>query len=159
MESESQSDFRAVEDKPGGLPPPKAEPGRSKISLTRLHTKVPNTGSTARDHLANERTYLAWLRTGLSLLGLGLAFARFAGGWTGMLTGGLFVFLGVVFIGYSGWRYFEVRSDLLDERFLINTGGVLIMLVLTGMVALGCTLVMIVLLFEESRKGALSNPN
>ncbi len=34
---------------------------------------VPNTGSTARDHLANERTFLAWSRTGLTFVGLGVA--------------------------------------------------------------------------------------
>jgi len=29
-----------------------------------------------RDHLANERTYLAWLRTGVSTLGLGVVIAK-----------------------------------------------------------------------------------
>lgn len=33
--------------------------------------------SRARPHLANERTFLAWLRTGISLIGLGLATAKF----------------------------------------------------------------------------------
>ncbi len=33
--------------------------------------------SRARTHLANERTFLAWLRTGLSLLALGLGAAQF----------------------------------------------------------------------------------
>ena len=31
----------------------------------------------ARTHLANERTFLAWLRTGLSLIALGLGAAQF----------------------------------------------------------------------------------
>jgi putative membrane protein len=31
----------------------------------------------ARDHLANERTYLAWVRTGLATIGLGFVVARF----------------------------------------------------------------------------------
>ncbi len=35
--------------------------------------------SRARTHLANERTFLAWLRTGLSLIALGLAAAQFLG--------------------------------------------------------------------------------
>lgn len=34
--------------------------------------QVPNKDSTARDHLANERTFLAWLRTGLALSGQSL---------------------------------------------------------------------------------------
>ena len=33
--------------------------------------------SRARTHLANERTFLAWLRTGLSLIAVGLAAANF----------------------------------------------------------------------------------
>jgi putative membrane protein len=33
--------------------------------------------SRARTHLANERTFLAWLRTGLSLVAVGLATANF----------------------------------------------------------------------------------
>lgn len=36
-----------------------------------------NTGSTARDHLASERTFLAWLRTGLGFIALGIAVERF----------------------------------------------------------------------------------
>jgi uncharacterized membrane protein YidH (DUF202 family) len=37
-----------------------------------------NTGSTARDHLASERTFLAWTRTGLGFIALGLAIERFS---------------------------------------------------------------------------------
>ncbi|MBW3625040.1 MAG: DUF202 domain-containing protein [Armatimonadetes bacterium] len=32
--------------------------------------------SWVRDHLANERTYLAWLRTGFTLIGLGFVAVR-----------------------------------------------------------------------------------
>lgn len=34
-------------------------------------------GSNARDHLANERTLLAWARTGVAVMGLGFVVARF----------------------------------------------------------------------------------
>ncbi len=37
------------------------------------------------DHLANERTFLAWLRTGLSILGLGFVVAKF-GLWLRQLS-------------------------------------------------------------------------
>ena len=43
--------------------------------------KIPllkNTGSVARDHLASERTLLAWLRTGLGFVALGIAVERFS---------------------------------------------------------------------------------
>jgi uncharacterized membrane protein YidH (DUF202 family) len=36
-----------------------------------------NVGSRARDHLANERTYLAWVRTALGGIALGIALERF----------------------------------------------------------------------------------
>lgn len=37
-----------------------------------------NTGSVARDHLASERTFLAWTRTGLGFVALGIAVERFS---------------------------------------------------------------------------------
>ena len=37
----------------------------------------PNRDSRLREHLANERTFLAWLRTSIALIGFGLAIARF----------------------------------------------------------------------------------
>jgi putative membrane protein len=50
-----------------------SEPARSEIQ--------PVTGESsnrARDHLANERTFLAWLRTGLAIVVFGFAIGRFA---------------------------------------------------------------------------------
>ncbi|POS80727.1 hypothetical protein DHEL01_v200867 [Diaporthe helianthi] len=49
--------------------------------LSRFPWKTPiyqNTGSTARDHLASERTFLAWIRTGLGFVALGIAIERFS---------------------------------------------------------------------------------
>lgn len=47
--------------------------------LARFKTPIyKNTGSVARDHLASERTFLAWLRTGLGLIALGTAIERFS---------------------------------------------------------------------------------
>jgi uncharacterized membrane protein YidH (DUF202 family) len=37
-----------------------------------------NTGSVARDHLASERTFLAWMRSGLGFVALGIAIERFS---------------------------------------------------------------------------------
>jgi uncharacterized membrane protein YidH (DUF202 family) len=37
---------------------------------------IANTGSVARDHLANERTFLSWTRTGLGFVALGVALAK-----------------------------------------------------------------------------------
>lgn len=37
---------------------------------------LPNTGSVARDLLASERTFLAWARTGLGFIALGVALEK-----------------------------------------------------------------------------------
>ncbi len=44
---------------------------------TATTARLPDADSRARTHLANERTFLAWLRTGLSLVAVGLAAASF----------------------------------------------------------------------------------
>ncbi|ORY89480.1 hypothetical protein BCR35DRAFT_178077 [Leucosporidium creatinivorum] len=45
--------------------------------LFKGYPQVPNTGSCARDHLANERTSLAWMRSSLALVALGIGLERF----------------------------------------------------------------------------------
>jgi len=39
---------------------------------------TPANSSRARDHLANERTFLAWVRTGIAIVVFGFAIGRFA---------------------------------------------------------------------------------
>ncbi|KAK3942099.1 inner membrane protein YidH [Diplogelasinospora grovesii] len=51
----------------------------SRFPSFRWKTPVyQNTGSVARDHLASERTFLAWIRTGLGFVALGIAIERFS---------------------------------------------------------------------------------
>ncbi len=44
-------------------------------------------GADLRDYLAAERTFLAWIRTGLALMGFGFVVARFGLFLTGSLSG------------------------------------------------------------------------
>ncbi|MFZ0013528.1 MAG: DUF202 domain-containing protein [Acidimicrobiia bacterium] len=74
-----------------------------------------NTGSHARDHLANERTFLAWLRTGLAFIGLGVLVAKFTDQRVSTQIGGLILIaVGAVMLVYSVFRYERV-AHLLDE--------------------------------------------
>ena len=81
------------------------------------------------EHLANERTYLAWLRTSFSLLTLGFATNKFGQFMielrmksdhempTGLLTGsrrfGLgMVILATILMAFSSWHYQNTRKGI-----------------------------------------------
>ncbi len=84
--------------------------------------------SRARDHMANERTYLAWLRTAANVMIVGLAVAKFgSGGRTSLLSvaaGGLLVVVGAAGLGYGTVRYRAVNHELGDGRFVTGSRGV-----------------------------------
>ena len=83
---------------------------------------IENTNSLARDHLANERTFLAWLRTGVTLMGVGVALVKF----DAIISGFLFAFIGIIFILSSMKRFFEVMNSLNDGKFIINSKCIII---------------------------------
>ncbi|MEP6851516.1 MAG: DUF202 domain-containing protein [bacterium] len=67
-----------------------------------------------RATLANERTYLAWLRTGLATIAAATALVHFVGGpqaWAEVVVGALLGALGVVITAtaYSRWAETEQR--------------------------------------------------
>ena len=74
--------------------------------------------SRARTHLANERTYLAWFRTGVTLIALGLAAAQFLGR-TDVTGVPLHSVLAIVLVGLGiavallgAWRYAVTRRRI-----------------------------------------------
>ncbi|MFB2923226.1 MULTISPECIES: YidH family protein [Aerosakkonema] len=109
-----------------------------------------------REHQANERTFLAWLRTSIALIGFGFAIARFGlflRQLESAVTGhnidshsainsqnlglGLAI-LGIVLIGFSLWRYNQIfrqieNSDYQPSRLMVwlTAGIVMILGVLT----------------------------
>ncbi|MDB9372213.1 YidH family protein [Nodularia sphaerocarpa] len=109
-----------------------------------------------REHQANERTFLAWLRTSISLIGFGFAIARF-GLFMRQLNfaltqqesfvnpifnsenlGIVFVIFGIVAIALAAWRYNQVfweieRADYRPHRLpvWIMTGVVIILGILS----------------------------
>ena len=79
-----------------------------------------------RDHLANERTYLAWMRSGIALLGFGVLIVRIrllrpplapqppGNGWR---LGLAFTLVGLLMVVLSAFHYFGVRNDIEDDTY------------------------------------------
>ena len=97
-------------------------------------TERENLGSAARDQLANERTFLAWVRTALGLIGLGVVMAKLLDHATLALVGGLsFVAWGAGILVYSIIRYRAV-TDLLERGKYRPARGGPVMIVLSGLI-------------------------
>ncbi len=74
-----------------------------------------------RDHLANERTYLAWMRSAIALMGFGVVIVRLRilrppmapqPPSTGWQLGLLFSLVGLLTVLLSTQHYFAVRRDI-----------------------------------------------
>jgi len=89
-----------------------------------------NTGSHARDHLANERTFLAWLRTSLGSIGLGVAVAKLSLAKYSEISGLAFIIVGTIFLLYASVRYFIILGLLNRGLFEANKFGVGLIVVL-----------------------------
>ncbi|HBB34698.1 MAG TPA: hypothetical protein DDZ80_00835 [Cyanobacteria bacterium UBA8803] len=81
--------------------------------------------SRVRDHLANERTYLAWMRTAIALMGFGVLIVRLrllqppllphpGNGWK---LGLIFSLVGLLTVGLSTQHYFAVRHDIDEDSY------------------------------------------
>jgi uncharacterized membrane protein YidH (DUF202 family) len=102
---------------------------------------LPNTGSVARDLLASERTFLAWARTGLGFIALGVALEKVEAlaalsptllhlqDSRTKLAAGVLVGAGSLCVGHGTVRYFSTLKLIQEGKFRPNTGGVSLMAV------------------------------
>ncbi|AFY61304.1 YidH family protein [Synechococcus sp. PCC 6312] len=79
-----------------------------------------------RDHLANERTYLAWMRSAVALMGFGVLIVRLrilrpplaiqppGNGWR---LGLAFAVVGLITVLLSTQHYFVVRDDIENDTY------------------------------------------
>ena len=88
--------------------------------------RLQHQGSVARDHLANERTYLAYIRTALAITGVGLGLIK----WDDIddLVGYLVLLLGIFVLLNATQRYFHVMYRLVHhDEFEPNVRSLLSM--------------------------------
>jgi putative membrane protein len=96
---------------------------------------------TRRTHLANERTYLAWWRTGLASLAVAIGAGRVvpvltkAPRWPYLILGAVFALMGIVCIGYSYVRHRQVEEALAKGEFSPPDDRVVAGLTIAGAVA------------------------
>jgi putative membrane protein len=101
-----------------------------------------------RDHLANERTMLAWQRTALALVGLGFVVDRFAfegrsDSALGPILGIVLVVSGAVTALVGAWRFTRTEHQIDHGTFQssIHTYVALAVAIIVGAVAVGLYLV------------------
>ncbi|MFZ1010552.1 MAG: DUF202 domain-containing protein [Candidatus Sulfotelmatobacter sp.] len=117
----------------------------------------------ARDHLANERTFLAWVRTSVAIVVFGFAIGRFAiamrqltefqsrssrttgfSVWMGMSA----ILAGVVMVGAGLMRYRKTRAQLDEGKF--EPAGFIVDLVTIITVLFGLALAGYLIYVEKS---------
>lgn len=86
---------------------------------------IANSGSEARDHLANERTFLAWVRTALGIVGLGVLVVKVLDieSLAATIAGLGLVALGALSLVYGSYRYMRVATLLTEGRFPVARRG------------------------------------
>ena len=116
----------------------------------RFDAHVEAEDATRRTRLASERTFLAWWRTGLTSLAVGLAAGKLvpelAGGesWPYVLLGGGYSLLGLAFILYGLRRQFEVEDAVRRGDWAPLDSRVALALTLSGAI-LGVGTIVVVL--------------
>ena len=92
-----------------------------------------------RDHLANERTLLAWIRTSLTIVGLGFIIDRLAvesaqdGGLADFAGVGLVLLGGIVALA-GGYSFLNARRELATGTYRSQVG---LHITLVGLMVLG----------------------
>jgi putative membrane protein len=108
----------------------------------------------AQEHLANERTFLAWVRTNIAFISLGFVLAR-VGPWLDHGRGAAWISAGTPVLGFglvvlgalltllAAWRYDAVNREI--ESGLVKTDRALVWFVALGVALLASALIVYML--------------
>lgn len=119
---------------------------RDALALLRLSLVLQNKGNVARDHLASERTYLAYVRTSLACAGAGVALVQlFTLNDAARLSyshklarplGATIILLGIAILLLGLTRYFTTQAAMLRGYFPVARNTItMISIVLTAVVS------------------------
>ena len=131
-----------------------------------------NDASRTQQHLANERTFLAWLRTSVALIGLGFVVSRFGlflrtiilghslpvstlnqnsvNYSFSSLVGTSMVVLGIVFTGFALKNYLDTHNSIMKGSYLPK--HIYIYLISISLIVLGAIVVTYLLYIPFSIK-------
>lgn len=107
---------------------------QTKATEIEVKTKARLNPSRVRDHLANERTYLAWMRSAIALMGFGVVIVRLrhffppqahspGNSWK---LGLLFSLVGLVTVLLSTQHYFSIRHAIDEDTYEPSSRWVLL---------------------------------
>ncbi len=94
------------------------------IENNEIDMVTKNVGSLARDSLANERTYLAWLRSVIQMTAFGIVLYKTIDNMK--IISILFLITSILFLILSTHRYFIIDKYL--KKNLFQSAGVLVLI-------------------------------
>lgn len=119
------------------------------------------------DHAANERTYLAWVRTALAFMAFGLLIERFdlfvrrvpssspvdAAARQAQfveVAGLLLILFGILMLAVSSWRYLRFKSYIAspEKRDFASSRSDVVLLVIVGIIGLCMSVYVVIQAFN-----------
>lgn len=104
--------------------------------------------------LANEQTFLAWLRTGVEVMAFGFVAVKFSL-FASQVMGIILVALGALMICFSYFRYRSTVRQIRDKQYAYST----FMLTVTASAILVISALLLAYLIEAYLKPASENPS